>query len=182
MTRKQAPMPHHPARPKAIVLGCDPTAKGKDGKNKTFKVVFDIGGDKRYFAGILSNLNALGLDQDSVYVQNLITGYQEAETSSNLQWTKRAKDAIADRRAAFDEIDPERKLPVFLTSHKLYEVLLHRGVPRKTAAELYAAPEIIAPADNALGRMLVPLYRHYKYGYRYQPAFFERVIEMLRTV
>jgi len=52
---------------KAFVLGCDPTAFTKTEKEKPFgerkhlefKVVFDIGADKRYFAGITAGANQL---------------------------------------------------------------------------------------------------------------------------
>lgn len=58
---------------KAFVLGCDQTAFSQTEKDKPlgkrkhleFDVVFDIGGDDRYFAGILTNLEEVGFGIDS---------------------------------------------------------------------------------------------------------------------
>lgn len=101
---------------KAFVLGCDPTGFDKKRNRLIFEYVFNIGGkDKRYFAGILSNLKKLELSLNDVYVQNLITDYQDEESSKNKKWLETAKTYIPARKKEFDAIDKEGKIPVFLT-------------------------------------------------------------------
>lgn len=73
---------------KAFVLGCDPTAF-KDGIRLDFDYVFGIKKDKRFFAGINANLKSLGLELECVYVQNLITDYQDFVTSDHPNWKKK---------------------------------------------------------------------------------------------
>jgi hypothetical protein len=175
------PKPHIPKNLRAFVLGCDPTAfKDKEKRVlKELKTVFGICEDRRYFAGILSNLKALGLGQDDVYVQNLVTEYLGKETSNNKkEWKEKARKSIGDRKKEFDLADPSGKLPVFLTSYLLYEVLLNDGLKRKTAKELYDGIEIIPASSNQLNRPLVPLFRHYTYGYKYKLEYFNKVAEL----
>ena len=181
MKNPTPPEPHRPQTPRAFVLGCDPTAFMDKEKKvlKEFKTVFGLDKDRRYFAGILSNLEALGLAQDDVYVQNLVTEYLGKETSQNkTEWREKAKKRIIERKEEFDKEDPSGKLPVFLTSYLLYEVLLNDGLKRKTAKELYDGIEIIPASSNLLNRPLVPLFRHYKYGHKNQAEFFNKVAEL----
>jgi hypothetical protein len=170
------PKPHKPKNPRAFVLGCDPTAFDKKGNRLEFETVFNIGNDKRYFAGILTNLKALDLDLNDVYVQNLVTEYLEKETSKNKkEWKQIAMESIAARKEEFDRVDPGRQWPVFLTSWLLYEVLLNDDLPRKTPKELYEAAEIIPTSQNKLCRPLIPLFRHHEYRYQKWPVFAEKV-------
>jgi hypothetical protein len=162
------PKPHTPENPRAFVLGCDPTAFNKNGEPIEFETVFNIGPkDKRYFSGILSNLNHLGLTLDDVYVQNLVTDYLDMETSRNKKvWKQKALESIAGRKKEFDQADPGGQLPVFLTSWLLYDVLLNDDLPRKSPKELYESAEVIPPSQNKLGRPLIPLFRHHEYKYQ----------------
>jgi len=174
---------------KAFVLGCDPTAFTKTEKEKPsgerkhleFKVVFDIGGDERYFAGILANLKEVGLELDCIYVQNLVTDYQKEESSKNKAWLKIAQDYIAPRMNEFDEIDPSRKIPVLLTSELLYKALLNVGEKRITAKEFYALrAEIPIPTcANQLHRPLIPFYRHPAYSLKKNKEYAERIKAVL---
>jgi hypothetical protein len=171
------PKPHIPPKAsiKAFVLGCDPTAFDKKRNRRVFNYVFDIEGDKRYFAGILKNLEAVGLCMDCIYVDNLVTGYQEEETAKNKNWGSIAAREIPLRKQEFDAIDPSVKLPVFLTSQLLYKVLLNDGINPKTPAILYAEAAPIPAADNKLGRPLVVLYRHYMYNAKNQEHYFTKM-------
>ena len=146
---------------KAFVLGCDPTGF-KNGNRLEFEYVFDLRKDKRYFAGILSNLKQIGLSLEDVYVQNLITDYQEKESSKNKEWLKTAKKFIPVRKKEFDDVDPEQKLPVLLTSELLYKALLSNDQPKYSAKKLYENPDLIPiPSKaNKLERPLISLYRH----------------------
>jgi hypothetical protein len=175
------PKPHIPKNPRAFVLGCDPTAFDKNGKRLEFETVFDIDKDQRYFAGILANLNGLGLDRDDVYIQNLVTEYLDKETSKNKKgWMQKARESIAGRKAEFDRADPGGKWPVFLTSWLLYDALLNDDLPRKSPAKLYESTEIISPSQNKLGRPLIPLFRHYEYGYKKKLDYFKKLREFFR--
>jgi hypothetical protein len=164
------PSPYHnKSNPlKAFVLGCDPTAFDKAGKQREFEYVFGITKDKRYFTGINANLKLLGLDQDSVYIQNLITKPQDYETAKNTKWKEEALKHIHSRKTEFDDIDPSGVLPVFLTSKLLYDVLLNEGETNYTPIELYSLITTIpVPADkNKLNRPLIPLFRHPIYSIR----------------
>lgn len=175
--------------PKAFVLGCDPTAFHTDSKGLRtmihFNTVFNLGGsDLRYFAAINNCLKKLNLNFEvDLYVQNLVTAYQQEETSKNKQWNELAKSLIPERRAEFDKIDPDGKLPVFLTSERLYRVLLNDGEPLLPAAELYQLQDVMIPAEkNKLGRPLIALYRHPKYNFSRQKDYFERVKNALNSV
>lgn len=171
------PKPHSPptASIKAFVLGCDPTAFGADGNHREFEFVFDLKGDKRYFASILKNLEAVGLCLDCIYVQNLVPDYQAKETAKNKNWPAIAAHEIPFRKQELDAIDPSGKLPVFLTSQHLYKVLLNNDLKPKTPAALYAEVSPIPASENKLGRPLVALYRHYKYNENNKPNYFKQV-------
>ena len=182
-------MPPPPAawkveHPKAFVLGCDPTAFYTDADGKrfplVFKHVFDLGGpDLRYFSAINNNLLELGLDYETdIYVQNLVVDYQPDETTKNKNWNNEALKSIAQRKKEFDNVDPSGRVPVFLTSERLYKVLMNAGEPLLTAKELYEQEIVMIPAvKNKLGRPLIALYRHPRYNYKNQEPYFKRVRE-----
>lgn len=171
------PKPHIPPKEfiKAFVLGCDPTAFGADGNHREFEFVFDLKGDKRYFASILKNLEAVGLCLDCIYVQNLVPDYQAKETAKNKNWPAIAAHEIPLRKQELDAIDPSGKLPVFLTSQHLYKVLLNDDLKPKTPAALYAEASPIPASENKFGRPLVALYRHYKYAVIKYPEYQEMI-------
>jgi hypothetical protein len=173
------PKPHSPPKEsiKAFVLGCDPTAFYKNGAPRKFEYVFNLQkkGDKRYFAGILKNLEAVGLCLDCIYVQNLVTDYQSEETAKNKNWPAVAALEIPLRKQEFDAIDPSGKLPVFLTSQHLYKILLNEGIQPKTPTAIYKGAIPVKAEDNKLGRPLVALYRHYKYAVDKHPVYQEMI-------
>jgi len=149
---------------KAFVLGCDPTTFKNDIR-LNFDYVFGIKKDKRYFAGINTNLRSPGLDIESVYVQNLITAYQDFVTTDHPNWKEEALKYIKARKEEFDTIDKSGTLPVFLTSELLYKVLLNDGEIPMKPTELYNSEnDFFIPANkNKLSRPLVPLYRLHAY-------------------
>lgn len=155
----------NPQNVKAFVLGCDPTAFDSNGNRLEFEYVFDLGKDQRYFASVLKNLALLGLSLNDIYVQNLISEYQEKETTKNKHWKKAAQSYIQIRKKEFDAINPEKNLPVFLTAHILYELLVNDNLKGYTAEQLYNLEKIIPiqSGNNKLGRPLIPLFRHNKY-------------------
>lgn len=174
----KVPQPYYgTAKPlKAFVLGCDPTAFDKNKTRLQFKNVFDIDGDGRYFASVLANLKALGIYLDDIYVQNLVTDYQEKETAKNKHWEVVALRYVPDRRIEFDRIDPSKKMPVSLTSELLYKALLNDAEEREKAKDLYDSEEVVIPAEkNKFGRPLIALYRHYQYNQYHKQDYFLKV-------
>ena len=176
------PKPWIVPNPKAFVLGCDPTAffLNSNGEKMPliFNHVFDIDGpDNRYFSGIRNNLLEMDLHYETdVYVQNLVVDYQAEETSRNKNWNHEALKNIAPRKLEFDSVDPSGRIPVFLTSERLYKVLMNDNVPLLSAAELYRQENVIIPAVmNKLGRPLIALYRHPRYQCTNQMPYFKKV-------
>jgi len=165
MVKQPRPFCFNPSKIKAFVLGCDPTAFDKNGNLLEFDYVFDLGKDQRYFSSILKNLNLIGISLKDIYVQNLIADYQKIETAKNKHWEAKAEQYLADRKTEFDQVDPTRKIPVFLTAERLCHFLLNDGEKKRKASEIYTSKtEIpIPPEANKLGRPLIPLYRHYRY-------------------
>lgn len=183
------PKPWVVEHPKAFVLGCDPTAFYTDTSGEklplVFKTVFDIdGSDDRYFSGIRINLQELDMQYETdVYVQNLVVEYQPEETSRNKNWNREALKNIAPRKLEFDAVDPAGRVPVFLTSERLYKVLMNEGEPLLTATELYHQDNVVIPAEkNKLGRPLIALYRHPRYHSKNQKPYFAKVRKALTTL
>lgn len=144
-------------RIKAFVMGCDPSAFTKTEKEKNpenrkhlkFDVVFDIGGNDRYFAGILANLEEVDMGLDDIYVQNLVTKYQKEESSKNKDWIKMAQNFVEERRKEFEDADPTYEIPVLLRSELLYKALLNPQEKRIPAKEFYQLTvEIPIPAST----------------------------------
>ena len=158
---------------KAFVLGCDPTAIDKNDNKLEFEYVFDLGNDERYFSGVVENLKQVGLSIGEIYVQNLVTDYQDDETSKNHHWMQIANEYIADRKQEFDKLDPEGISPVFITSEVLYKLLLNPDEECFKASQLYNYPDLlpISAKSNSLGRPLIPLYRHWNYNLKKWPQY-----------
>ncbi|HPR27005.1 MAG TPA: hypothetical protein PLG29_11625 [Lentimicrobium sp.] len=190
--KQPPPKPWIVPNPVAFVLGCDPTAfkaedKGKPKEEREpviFRTVFGLDNGLKYFGGINANLDALGLKYKTcTYIQNLVTDYQVEETSKNKEWDNTASGSIDARRTEFDTIDPTHKIPVLLTSERLYKVLMNAGEPLLPAQELYKQESVMIPADkNKLGQPLIALYRHPKYNYSRQIDYFNRVKNALNQL
>ena len=161
---------------KAFVLGCDPTAF-KDKIQVPLKIVFGIGQDGRYFSGIKANLKLLNIGMEDIYVQNLIPVIRQQESSKDPDWVIAAQSFIPDRVKEFDNIDPTRSIPVFLTSELLYKALLNEGQIPKKPIDIYSEESdvIIPPAINKLFRPLIILYRHRAYSLKNQIEYSTRL-------
>lgn len=158
-----------PKNIKGIVLGCDPSNFSNNGKTVELETVFGISGkgqDKRYFKGVLDNLKQIGLLLENMYVQNLCQNYFYAITSENEIWEEVAKLWAVSLKKELTDLKIPENVPVFLTSEKLYHVLLKEGKEKHKAKDLYTNPTLtpIKAGDNLLGRPLIPLYRHYAYN------------------
>lgn len=144
---------------KAFVLGADPTNPAK----LEFEYVFAIhSGDRRYFASIERNLDAIGLRIDDVFVQNLVQEYLKLPTAENVHWEKDAERWLPITKKEFDEIDPSGKLPVLVTAERIMK-FLHPETPK--AKDIYSGSVKVPVARNLnkLERPLIPLYRHFNY-------------------
>ena len=168
---------------KAFVLGADPSNFSEKGKTKILTTVFGIGdGDRRYFSGILKNLNMIGLSLEDIYVQNLITDYLKEETTKNKRWEFIAKDYIEDRKLEFDGIDKTGNIPVLVTAERIYKFLINDDIIYHKAAEFYncQADIPINSGDNKLGRPLIPFYRNHKYSLNNWEDYKNRIIEIIK--
>lgn len=193
----ERPKPYckNPDKVKAFVLGCDPTAFSKEERQKPvgqrkhidFETVFNIDdddGDDRYFAGILSNLKEIDLSLDDVYVQNLVSDYQDEESSKNKDWIRNAQGYIPGLIEELARIDPSVKTPVLLTSELLYKALLNDGMKKVPARDFYEikAEIPIPPGLNKLERPLIPFYRHRAYSLGNYKGYSSLIISFLNNL
>jgi len=149
---------------KAIVLGCDPSNFSKGSETQVLETVFGIEGkgkDGRYFAGILQNMNQLGLKLTDLYVQNLCRNYFDKVTAENDCYPEAAKLWRKSLCSELDELQIPRHVPVFMTSQYIYKALIKEAVHEFSPADLYGTHGLlpIAAEDNHLSRPLFPLYR-----------------------
>lgn len=150
---------------KGIVLGCDPSNFSmKDGSTKLLETVFGIEGkgkDKRYFAGVLENLEQVGLTLDNIYVQNLCRNYFYKVTNDNPIWISAARHWCNTLKKELDDLKIHNNTPIFLTAENLYLSLIKENVKRIQPKEFYQNPDLIPinKNDNYLDRLLIPLYR-----------------------
>ena len=157
------PKPWNPGieKVKAIYLGCDPSNRWQD----RFEYAFALEGtNPRYRAFLKShetNLAAVNLGWDKVYVQNLCQNYFRKETSKNLRlWRRLAREfwipGLREELSIFGQ-----NIPVLLTSQYLLEVLAFDGYEKIPAFDFYNCDQPIpVPASkNHLERPLIPFYR-----------------------
>jgi hypothetical protein len=181
------PEPYYPpdkSKIKALVLGTDPSNFSKDNKTVQMATVFDIGKDQRYFAGISRNLELIGLSLENVFVQNMVRNYMNTETRSNPLWDYFAVKWFQYIHEELDSIDPQKKLPVFITSERLLKFLLNDpfdiGIPNDYYDGTKDVP--LSPEDNKFERFLIPLYRHPNYSLDKQELYKNRLIELFKPV
>jgi hypothetical protein len=179
------PMPFYCdlSKVKAIYLGCDPS---NTKYNQRFDYVFalpsgDDYGFRQFVRSHHSNLDEVGLSWETVYVQNLYQNYFTKETSKNYEDWKRATkiwiEHLRTELAIFSE-----SVPVLLTSELLYKVLVREPEFHRKVSEFYKAPRNapITSVRNALGRPLIPVYRHYKYALAKWPKYAKRVRALVK--
>jgi hypothetical protein len=146
-------------KPKAILLGCDPSNQHSDKLPYAFAWEYDnniFNSFRKYWK---ENLEEIGLKPAEVYWQNLCKNYFRSETSKNKKWKKAAEIWIPYLR---EELDAQfdRSVPVLLSADILYAVL-RTTWRRHKPAEMYADHSLvpIPPSENKLGRPLYPFYR-----------------------
>lgn len=110
---------------KAILLGADPTNNGIRNKPGLVQLdkVFGINSEyeKDYFSIHLINLNAIGLEKDNLYIQNVCRNYFYKQTTENKQWPDFAKIwkpyLIEDLKAI------NANVPILATSGEIFTFL-----------------------------------------------------------
>lgn len=166
------PLPHPYCPPdkneiKAIILGADPSNFSDNGKTKKVKYVFDIvNGDKRYFNSINQNLKALGLGLENIYAENLVKNYTDSETDSNPKWEMFADKWLPFIIQELDVFDPNRCIPVLVTSKKIFKYLFNPDIIPGSISDYYNFIKHIPihSGINKLSRNLIPLSRSYHYS------------------
>jgi hypothetical protein len=162
---------------KAFVLGADPTNPA----NIEIEFVFGINsGDRRYFASIERNLNAIGLAIDDVYVQNLVQEYLEKPTTENDNWETDAERWLPVTKKEFDEIDPSGKLPVLDTAERIMK-FLYPETPKAKDIYFGLLQIPVTKSSNNLGRPLIPFYRHLNYNLNKCPEYKKSLIGIFKT-
>jgi len=154
----------NPTLVKAIVLGCDPSNFSNNGETNQLETVFGIEGvgkDGRYFAGILKNLNEVGLTLTDIYVQNLCRNYFYKETKKNDIWYNAAALWRKTLKDELNQLGIPQRVPVFLTAEELYRALVNEKHTLRQCKEFYQTPELIPikPSENHLERPFIPLFR-----------------------
>lgn len=162
---------------KAFVLGADPTNPAKI----EIEYVFGINsGDRRYFASIERNLNAIGLTIDDVYVQNLIQEYLKAPTAENDNWKNDAERWLTVTKKEFDVIDPSGKLPVLVTAERIMK-FLYPETPKAKDIYFGLVKVPVAGNLNKLERPLIPLYRHFIYELSRCPEYQKHLLTYFKN-
>lgn len=147
---------------KAILLGADPTNNGirtNPGLKRLGKV-FGINSryEKDFFNPQKTNLSAIGLDKDDLYIQNVCRNYFMDQTSKNDGWEMIAKHWLPFLAEELSYLDI--KLPVLATAEKIMKVLVPDIPP---ANEIYTLVKEPTFYSTALNRVVYPLYRNKDY-------------------
>jgi hypothetical protein len=149
-------------RIKAILLGADPTNDGiKDNRGlKKIETVFGIGSEyERFFFGPqITNLKAINLTKDDLYVQNVCRNYFSEQTAKNNKWQEFAEIWMEYLKEELDQLDP--KIPILATAEKILNSLIPFVLP---AGDIYNLKFLPPFYSEKLKRYIIPLYRHPKY-------------------
>ena len=147
---------------KAILLGADPTNDGtKEFKGfKELNTVFGIDEYNEFFRPQLTNLKGIGLNKENLYIQNVCRNYFNVQTSVNKQWADVAKIWFPLLNEELNGVDPEKKLPVLITSEVIMKALINPKINR--AREIY--DECLSFYSDILKREVFAFYRHPAYS------------------
>lgn len=156
------PDPYIGRKIKAILLGADPTNNGikTDKGLKQLATVFGIDSEyeKFFFGPQLTNLRALEISKDNLFIQNVCRNYFINQTGRNKKWNMVAELWIKYLK---EDIDEYPNIPILITAEKILKVLTKTTVK---ASDLYNNPEEHLPLwSESLQRDIYPLYRHPNY-------------------
>ena len=159
------PFVHDIKKVKAILLGPDPGNKTPAIKTGQLQYVFGINGnEKSNFQAIERNLHAIGLTRNDIYAQNLVKDRLPKATEDFDKWVHLAWKWLPVLEEELDSFDPDRRIPVLVTSERIIYFLSLEPLP--TARETYLAADdgMVKSDENWLGRLLIPFYRHHYYS------------------
>jgi hypothetical protein len=147
---------------KAILLGADPTNNGIKGKEGLIELVkvFGINSEfeRSFFGPQRTNLNAIGLTKENLYIQNVCRNYFADQTSENKYWSDIAKLWLKYLEQELAFLDAN--LPVFITAERIMRLLVSNAPSAKDIYTLRQKPPFLS---EVLNRRIIPLYRHPKY-------------------
>ena len=147
---------------RAILIGADPTNNGTKAEPGPIKLktVLGIGANCGidFFRPQSTNLKAIGLDKEDLYIQNLCRNYFKQQTTENKDWNKVAELWVKYLKEEIQHIDP--KVPLLVTAEKIMKVFFPK-VPK--AEILYSMKGNFPLHSKIMGRNVYPLYRHFNY-------------------
>jgi len=147
---------------KAILLGADPTNDGIKAERglKQLKTVFGINSEfeRFFFNPQKTNLNAIGLKKNDLYIQNVCRNYFKDPTSENKSWNEIAKIWIPYLIKELGSLDDG--LPVLITAEKIMKLFVPEIPGASVIYNLNHKPPFYS-VD--LKRYLIPFYRHPSY-------------------
>lgn len=166
---------------KAIILGTDPSNFSNNGKTVIMTHVFDLQNSRaHYFNNINNNIRMLGLNKESIYVQNVVRNYMTKESPDNKLWFDFAELWKPILMEDLDKLDPKMELPVFATAECILNVLLNFPDEQKIPANKYYNDRIIVhPEENYLGRNLIPCFRR-NFKYSEFPLYVEYIKKFIK--
>lgn len=147
---------------KAILLGADPTNDGIkiDKGLKVLETVFGIESDyeKYFLSPQKSNLKALDISKDDLFIQNVCRNYFIKQTGKNAKWRSIAQLWIKYLKK---EIDRYPNIPVLVTAEMILKLITDTNLK---ASNIYEYPAKYLPLwSESLQRDIYPLYRHPNY-------------------
>jgi hypothetical protein len=178
---KNLPLPFfcHLSEVRAIVLGTDPSNQ----QTNALKQVFGLEEPQSvYFASFRSNLAILMLTDSQIYVQNLCKNYFKDGSEQNPCWLAVAELWTPLLKRELDSILPSN-IPVLLTAQKLLQALTtNEHLHVVPAQEIYSRRLLVEPHESKLGRLLVPMFRHYQYNLSQWPHYAELIRSCIEPV
>lgn len=155
---------------KAILIGADPTNNGIRNEHGQINLQTVFGIDSKYenyfFSAQLKNINAIELEKEDLYVQNICRNYFIDQTSKNKKWNEFAKLWIKYLKEELSHIDS--KVPLLITAEKIMNVL----VPIVTKPRLLYEMKVDLPiSSDSIERNVLPLYRHPRYSFSDKNAY-----------
>ena len=171
------PIPHpfvlDKKKVEAIVLGADPTNFTDNHQFKILDFVFGVGSDEPgYFRNIQTNLNAIGLHLEDLYIQNVVRNYLGSVTDKNKYWEIFADYWIEALQKELMDLDPRRNIPALITAESIMKYLVNDHYNLAKPSEIYSSSCIPVPANNnKLKRPLIPFYRHPRYQLSRNPEY-----------
>lgn len=148
---------------RAILLGADPTNNGTKAKKGplALEYVFGLNSpyEKDFFRPQLTNLKAIGLPKEGIYIQNVCRNYFLEETSKNKTWEIAARLWLPFLKEELDILPKD--IPVLVTAERIARLLV-TDLPK--AKDIYGGTKQLPLFSEFLARQVIPFYRHPAYS------------------